>query len=57
LTKEVADIGSSPNPRVATLAARSSEAAVGGVAVVFGKRDDHRAGGFLNPRWAKLEQP
>jgi hypothetical protein len=25
------------------------EAAAGGVAVVFGKRDDHSAGGFLNP--------
>ena len=38
------------------LAARSNEAAAGGVAVVFGKRDDHRAGGVLNPRWAKMEQ-
>ena len=34
----------------------SNEVAAGGVAVVFGKRDDHSAGGFLNPRWAKMEQ-
>jgi copper chaperone len=49
--------GSSPKPRGATLAARSNEAAAGGVAVVVAGRDDHNAGGFFNPRCAKMEQP
>ena len=39
------------------MAARSNEVAAGGVAMVFGKRDDRRAGGPLNPKWAKMAQP
>ena len=38
------------------LAARSNEAAAGGVAVACGKRDDHRAGGLLNLGCTKMEQ-